>query len=216
MSPFQKMAAKFNHWLDSDEETESKINPAYLKYSRRASVRMAGISAKRAVENNILGIDIKDTRFELRDGEVLSYLLSAVPEQAICFHGSKVHQIAARFETGDFKCYQYRSNKQRRRFKPLIYPREKYDRTHIIPIGFHGSENNPRLLVGWDKTQNRNNIRAFERKVIHLNKFEPILWYSKLTLNADLSVNWETYIFNISGNLIESGSWTDRDKFIWK
>src|SRR5699024_12125259 len=52
--------------------------------------------------------------------------------------------------------------------KPLIYPRDQgkpFDRTHLLPIGYHGSENDERLLVGWDSDANRGPFRSEERRV---------------------------------------------------
>lgn len=53
----------------------------------------------------------------------------------------------------------------------MLYPegKEAFDRTHIVPIGFHGTESDNRLLVGWNSNQNRVQINKFEKKVRKFN-----------------------------------------------
>ncbi len=210
---FLNLLIKIDDWFCSYKYDDDSIYQRYLKRPRQ---KIKNISSKNIVEKNILGIEIKKSNHILTENEIKNYLLNAVPDQAIYYHDGYFHQIGARFEKGSYLRYQFRSLEQRKKLKPLIFPNSKdYDATHIIPIGFHGSENDPRLLIGWNPKQNRHAIFDFENKVCDINYREPILWYSILKLNNDKTVLWKTNIYNIKGELIISGKWTDYDEFVW-
>ena len=87
----------------------------------------------------------------------------------------------------------------------MLYPKadKAYDRTHLIPYGYHGSENNPALVVGWDSDQNRKELREFEIKVNNINKSKAIYWFTLLERRPTYAT-WEYRIFDTeSGKLLD-------------
>ena len=90
-------------------------------------------------------------------------------EEEIWYYHSKVwHMVLAKLEPKQGYRFEskHRSNTKRKGLKPYIYPIQKqpYDRTHLIPFGYHGNEDDSRLLVGWNSKQNQQDLNHFELK----------------------------------------------------
>lgn len=94
------------------------------------------------------------------------------------YHDSDRHQIYAHLAPGTgFRVPgSERSDSERAKLKPKLRPMkspgydEPYDRTHLIPFGYHGSENDPRLVVGWSRAENRNGLAEFEMRAKKISK----------------------------------------------
>lgn len=113
-----------------------------------------------------------------------------------CYHDAKVMQVFAHFERGQGFDHQKRDDAARKQLEPLIYPKGvQYDRTHLIPIGYHGSENDKRLLVGWDSSQNRNEMADFEKRAKALNKKVPIWWLTSIS-RIPGGLRWQYRIYD--------------------
>ena len=98
------------------------------------------------------------------------------PRHVWCYHDSERHEVFGCFAPGDgYRCKE-RDGAARAQMKPSIYPRQNkpFDRTHLIPIGYHGSDSDPRLLIGWDSEANRGPFMEFEQKQKARNV--PIYW----------------------------------------
>lgn len=91
-----------------------------------------------------------------------------------------------------------------------------FDRTHVIPIGYHGSENDNRLLVGFNSKLNRKDLRDFEIKVSKLNDEMTILWFVSIDRQPDDSAIWYATIWDEKGNILMEDQFHDKDKFVWK
>lgn len=133
-------------------------------------------------------------------------------------HTDTHHQLAIRFEKGSTWKYYERSNKRRSKLRPLIEYKSKgnSDKTHLIPVGFHGSENDERLLIDFDSTINRTQLRKFEEYIGDVNAREDILWFIDIQRQLDDSVVWNAIVWNNSGNVIKQASFHDRSKFMWR
>lgn len=102
------------------------------------------------------------------------------------YHDSRRHQIYAHLMPGTgFRVPgSERSDKDRAKLKPKLKPLkspgydEPYDRTHLLPFGYHGSENDPRLVVGWSRAENRNGLAEFEMRAKKLGY--PIFWLTDI------------------------------------
>lgn len=101
-----------------------------------------------------------------------------------CYHDNNVIQVFAHFDRDKNAGNKYpsRNNTARKKLKSIISITDETpcDRAHLIPIGYHGSENDSRLLVWWSAKQNQNNQREFEIKVKELNKKIPIYWLTSI------------------------------------
>lgn len=132
------------------------------------------------------------------------------------YHDATKHQVFAHFGPGDGFAYSGRSDVARKKLTPLVYPKQAvpFDRTHLIPIGYHGSEKDSRLLVGWDSATNRGLFADFEKK--QKKRTKPIYWLTSVTKNASGAL-WEYKIYDVdSGELVDSVEHQLNAEFIWK
>lgn len=121
------------------------------------------------------------------------------------YHDATRHEICAFLPKGTAFLHKGRDDERRAELKPMLYPKadKAYDRTHLIPYGYHGSENNPALVVGWDSDQNRKDLREFEIKVNNINKSKAIYWFTLLE-RRPTHATWEYRIFDAeSGKLLD-------------
>lgn len=119
------------------------------------------------------------------------------PDKVYCYRGPQRVQVFACFAPGSGRRWTNRDDAARKQLRPVLYPNlgEAFDRTHLIPIGFHGSENDPRLVVGWDKDQNRNLLKKFEQRAIDLNQKIPIYWMTEIEKTPKGAI-WRYRIFD--------------------
>ena len=73
-----------------------------------------------------------------------------------------------------------------------------HDRTHVRPWGYHGFEDDPVLVVGWDSDQNRNELAAFENEVNALNRKEALIWATVIKPTR-YGAMWIYEVYNKSG-----------------
>lgn len=206
---------KIDKWLNPYKYDESSLgkyesHKEFLKYMKSHSV-------EDVVNNDILGVRLKNVDGRLTKDNVKSRLGAEQFDTVLWYHTMSVHQVAVKFDSESYFRYQHRSNEARRRLKPLLYPisDEPFDRTHLIPVGYHGSESNDILLVGWDSYLNRHPMQKFEEKVRSYNS-RPIIWFTELELQHDGSVVWKTIIMNQFGKVIDQDRWHDTRRFKWK
>ena len=106
----------------------------------------------------------------------------------------KKMQVFAHFDVKDGYRFPERDDSERKRLKPRMYPTDRqFDRTHLIPIGYHGSESADRLLVGWDSFQNRKDMLAFEKAAKALPF--PIYWLTSIN-RTPKGANWHYRVYN--------------------
>ena len=97
------------------------------------------------------------------------------------YHDFDVHQVFGHFSQGAGFINKERNDEERAKLKPWlkpVKPKKKYDRTHVIPFGYHGSESDPRLVVGWSSKHNQNELKEFEKKQKH--RREDIYWFTEI------------------------------------
>lgn len=138
------------------------------------------------------------------------------PNKIWYFHDSNKHQIFAYLPKGSgYLNDKGRSDSERRKLKPLIYPLDngRFDRTHILPIGYHGSENDKRLVIGWDSEQNRNELNKFEQR--NKARKEDIYWLTSIE-RTDFGARWIYKVYSVNTlELLDSLSITMICKFKW-
>ena len=90
-----------------------------------------------------------------------------------------------------------------------------YDRTHLIPFGYHGIENNSALVIGWSSSQNRNELRNFEIEMNKENKTRDLVWFTYVTRKPEFGI-WTYRVYDAGtrkmvGELtlkLKCGDWT--------
>jgi len=166
-----------------------------------------------------LGVKIIDASEPFDDDDAFDTMLKSASNVAYFYHDENYHQIAVKFQPGSRKVhYQKRDDIARKQLKPLLFPNanQPFDRTHVIPIAYHGSENDNRLLVGFNSKLNREDLRDFESKVGQFNDKQTILWFVSIDKQDDGSAIWYANVWDERGDVLISDSFHDKDKFVWK
>lgn len=132
-----------------------------------------------------------------------------------CFHSHELHQVYGHFKPGAGFRFKKRSDKKRKQLKPLIFPiqNKPFDRTHLIPIGYHNSENDRRLLVGWDSKHNRGPFNTFEQN--QKQRKIPIYWFTQIKKSPAGAV-WTYRIYTEDGKILDQLEIEMIGKFIWQ
>lgn len=133
-----------------------------------------------------------------------------------CYHDSTRHQVAAHLGPGTGYKFRERSDVERRKLKPSVFPIQNvpFDRTHLIPIGYHGSENDHRLLIGWESEANRNQFNDFEQK--QKARKQPILWTVFVTKTAE-GATWDYTVYDsVSMKKLDHLTHKMVGEFAWK
>ena len=133
------------------------------------------------------------------------------------YHDAAHHEIGAYLPKDTAFTFTERSDEERSELKPLVYPRMNvaYDRTHLIPFGYHGIENNSALVIGWSSSHNRNELRNFEIEMNKKNKTKDLVWFTYVTRKPEYGI-WTYKVFDaksreIVGELtlkLKCGDWT--------
>lgn len=139
------------------------------------------------------------------------------PMQVWYHHDDQVHELFSHLVPGSGFKFKERNRDARNRLKPLIMPRgqgKPFDRTHLIPIGYHGSEGDKRLLVGWDSAQNRGPMNDFEQR--QKRRKVPIYWLARIKRTERgatlVYVTWDAR----NMNLLDSQEYSVVGEFVWK
>ncbi|MBZ5280819.1 hypothetical protein QCE96_08195 [Staphylococcus aureus] len=169
-----------------------------------------------AVMRGELGVKIITMNRELNKESAFDRLDKSDSHVAYYYHSSERHQLAVKFEPKSGFRYYKRNASKLKAFKPFVYPIGKpYDKTHLIPVGFHGSESDPRLLIGWNSKLNRGDIRKLESKVININKDYTVLWFVDIEMQNNGSAKWTSTVWFEDGELLDEKVFHDKDKFHW-
>ena len=86
------------------------------------------------------------------------------------YHNSHLHQIWCHLAPGTGFRYttDQRSNEERRLtnlcIRPVLKVKGSIHRTHMLPFGYHGLENDERLVIGWSGEANIGPFNEFEQK----------------------------------------------------
>ena len=126
----------------------------------------------------------------------LSLKTKPKPGTIWAYHDKKRHQVFGHFlpQTG-FK-YKQRNNEERAKLKAWIRPKNRgeFHRTHLIPFGYHGSESDPRLVIGWDASHNKNELNVFEQRAKAIGR--PIYWHADVR-RTQYGAAWRYTIYDV-------------------
>lgn len=193
---------------DNDKESEADI---FAGLERLKQHKPIGKKKK-------LGIEMIDMSAEMDNDQALDMLSQSDAGVGFYWHDLNSHQVAIKFEKNSIKNeHKLRDNVARRQLKPLLYPKQEdhFDRTHVIPIGYHGSENDKRLLVGFNSKINQVYLKNFEDKVSVMNKDHAILWFVDIKRQKDKSAKWNTIVWNEKGEKLIERTFHDKHEFVW-
>ena len=169
-----------------------------------------------AVNRGELGVKIITLNNQIDEDTAFQRLDNSASHIAYYYHSNNRHQIAVRFEQQSGFRYYQRNPAKLQRFKPMIYPKNKtYDKTHLIPLGFNGTENYPRLNIGWNRKLNRGAIKKHEQKVININKNHTIFWFVDVEKRNESEAYWTSTVWFEDGELLDRKKFVDKDKFHW-
>lgn len=210
-------------WLEPYKYDNEVDLPSKKQTNKKKHVKVSKITKKDkkpteldAVNRGELGVKIITLNNVLNEDTAFQKMDKSASHIAYYFHSSTKHQIAARFEPeSGFRYYKRNANKLKK-FKPIIY--NKYsasDKTHLIPVGFHGSENDPRLLIGWSRKLNRGGIKKHEEKVININKDYTIFWFVDVEKTSNGSAKWTSTVWFEDGSIVDKKTFYDKDKYHW-
>lgn len=170
------------------------------------------------LERGEIGIKVVDINNIMSKEDAYIRLKSSDSHIGYFIHTDNHHQLAVRFEENSAWKYYERSNKRRVKLRPLIEYTKKgsSDRTHLIPIGFHGSENDECLLIDFNSTINRQNLKKFEEYVSGVNEKSEVLWFIDIVRQNDDSVIWNAVVWDEDGRIIIEDQFHDKNKFRWR
>lgn len=133
-----------------------------------------------------------------------------------CYHDSKRHQIFAHLTPRSGSQFGERDNLKRRKLEPMLHPTDvgTFDRTHLLPIGYHGSERDRRLLVGWDSSANRGIFESFESK--YKKSDRPLYWLTSIE-RTPTGATWLYRVYDVDTlAVVDQLTHTMTAQFAWK
>ena len=134
------------------------------------------------------------------------------------YHNSHLHQIWCHLAPGTGFRYttDQRSNEERRltnlSIRPVLKVKASIHRTHMLPFGYHGLENDERLVIGWSGEANIGPFKEFEQKIKKLK--EPIYWMCSVE-RMKYGARWRYIIFNEQMKMIDSLEHIMKTEFVW-
>lgn len=216
---FKNILRRIDRFFNPYKYTYTDDDFEQYKKGKKLTEKMSGLSAEEIVENDIQSFSTKRLHSRINEQSAIDHSSDYDFDTLLWYRDNNVHQIVMKFKTNSYERYQHRSSSARQRLEPLVYPihiGKPFDRTHLIPVGYHGSENDNLLLVGWDSDLNRNQMNDFEQTVRVFNSNQTIVWFTSIEQQSDGTVRWYTKIFNEFGKELTSDDWHDRSTFKWK
>ena len=134
------------------------------------------------------------------------------------YHNSHLHQIWCHLAPGAGFRYtsEQRSNEERRLtnlcIRPVLKVKGAVHRTHMLPFGYHGLENDERLVIGWSGEANIGPFNEFEQRMKKLK--EPIYWMCSVE-RMKYGARWRYIIFNEQMKVIDSLEHIMKTEFVW-
>jgi hypothetical protein len=133
-----------------------------------------------------------------------------------CYHDQKIHQNFAHLAAGAGFKYRKRNDAARKKFVPLVRPKnvQVFDKTHTIPFGYHGLEDDARLVVGWDSRQNQKEFSSFESR--QKSRQHDIYWLTHIE-RTGREVTWLYRVYDArNGKCIDGLEMNMKCAFHWE
>lgn len=164
-----------------------------------------------------LGVELTTVNNVLNEESALRMLLRSSHNIGFFYHDDNYHQLAIKFKENSSWKYKERNEGKRKKLKPLVYHKnpKTQDKTHMIPIGFHGSEDDARLLIGFSAKINKGDLKNFEDYVAKINDNEEILWFVNIQKQSDNTVVWQATVWDVHNKIIAEETFHDKADFEW-
>lgn len=215
----KKDKKKKNKKLENSVVEKVSVEQTKPKRVKKSSVAVIDKTPthSEAVSRNELGVDVVALQSVMTPDDAFERMRLSNSHVAYYIHTSTHHQIAVKFEPKSAWRYYERDDVKRKQLKPLLFPKanKPFDRTHVIPVGFHGSENDSRLLVGFNSELNRQDLNDFETYIKEVNNETTVLWFVDIEKQVDDSALWKAYVWDMEGRPIAIDTFHDTDPFVW-
>lgn len=164
-----------------------------------------------------IGVKLTTLNSILKKDKVLQLLQRSGYNLGYFYHDKDHHQLAIKFKANSSWKYKERNGAKIKKLKPLVYHKDirTQDRTHMIPIGFHGSEDDARLLVGFSAKINKGELKKFENYIANVNDREEILWFINIVRQKDNTAIWHATVWDKDNNIIDDKKFHDKSQFVW-
>lgn len=229
MNAISGIFRSINKWISpykyhfEDEIVETKSTQGKRKKKKFKGVHKPKLTVeqekkkKEFLATGALGIDLVTMNEILDEKTALTRLDRSKSGVAYYYHNKKHHQIAVKFEKASAWKYHARNDAKRKKLVPIIEHKVKGrgDKTHVIPIGFHGSDHDERLLVRFDSSINKGKLKTTEEYIANINKDEPVLWFVDIQRQNDDTAIWYTTVWDENSNILVKEEFHDKNKFSW-
>lgn len=164
-----------------------------------------------------IGVELTTLNNKLDKHGALNILQRSNYNIGFFYHDQDRHQLAIKFDVHSSWKYKERNGAKIKKLKPLVYHKDisTQDRTHMVPIGYHGSEDDARLLVGFSKKINKGELKKFENYIANINNKEEILWFINIEKQNDNTAKWYATVWDKNNNIIAEESFHDKSQFVW-
>lgn len=210
---FQRIRKAFQPWYRT--KVERGFVPAVKKNDSDIILKEtdAKVADGAAALNDVVNVKLLNYPSSLADFKHLKQRPSL--DVIWCYHDANEHSALGHFGPDAGYRFKTRSGAARAKLKPRLYPRldGPYDRTHLIPIGYHGSEQDDRLLVGWSPLQNQGPMNEFEQQIKRLK--QPIYWLTLIQRDGR-KVRWRYMVYDVKTlSLLKSLDLALDCDFVW-
>lgn len=217
----------FSEWFKKKEESMTKeqyslyyrirkwVQPYWYPQPKKAKPKVEKSKSTRGKETDVI---IKESKKPLT--RAFDFEKQPNIGEIWTFHNARYHQIWCHLAPGSGFKYtsDQRSSEERKLLNMCIRPADykgQVDRTHMLPFGYTGFENDERFLIGWSAEANQGPFKEFEEK--QKRRKEPIYWMCSVeNLVGRKGATWRYLIFNENLQLIDSLEHTMTNEFIWQ
>jgi len=208
----------FEDELFSEVESKGHRKKTKIKGKRSKKLSEKEEKAKKAfLETGAIGIELVTIGQPLNEKSALNRLTRSKSQLAYYYHDEWYHQVAVKLDKGAAWKYHARNEVKRKNLEPIIeHKKDGYgDKTHLIPIGYHGSDSDERLLIRFDSNINRGDLKKEEEYVEKINKEERIMWFVDIQRQKDNTAKWYMYVWDEEYRLISQKEFHDQNQFNW-
>ena len=202
----------------TEVDTKGKRRNKKIKNKRKPKLSVAEEKAKTEfLATGAIGIELVTVNDVMTKKDALNRMVNSSSQIAYYCHENNHHQIAVKFDEGSAWKYYARNEGKLKKLNPIIEHKKKGlgDKTHIIPVGFHGSENDERLIVRFDSKINRGALKKAEEYIANINMQEPVLWFVDIVKQENDTAIWYMTVWDNKHQIITEKSFHDYNKFNW-
>lgn len=201
---------------EQKEQQKRKKKPIKNKLKRTLSSEQQK-QTKDFLARGEIGVKLTTMNDVLEKNKVLQLLQRSGYNLGYFYHDKNYHQLAIKFDANSSWKYKERNGAKIKKLKPLVYHKDirTQDRTHMVPIGYHGSEDDARLLVGFSSKINKGELKKFENYIANINDREAVLWFINIERQKDNTVIWKATVWDKDNNIIDEKQFHDKSQFVW-